>query len=246
MITRSVGALFAALVASQAAGCVTTVDPQEFGYISATWQLKNVGGSPAPCPPGYNTAALYSQPVDANGNDVGQPYIDLFHCDAGAGESSELPAGPYRSWIAITTETNSAQFGSSLDAYVDITFEDKTFDVGIFLDGGYFQIDWGLKGAVTDRPLQCSQVGVTSLEIFPTLVTTAELADLPPVPCEEYSTITPVLPAGPYSVVLDAVGPGDILKGSIALPTQSIQPSNQVTQLLDPPYDVITIPIEGQ
>ena len=34
------------------------------------------------CPPTLRTAALYSQEIDANYNNVGPPIIDLFNCDA--------------------------------------------------------------------------------------------------------------------------------------------------------------------
>src|SRR5262245_3342853 len=91
-----------ALAASQAAGCIITSgdDTGEDAHISASWTLRSeASNSTAPCPPGYDTAALINQPVDANGNPNGPEIVDLFDCARGNGTSAPLPPTLYQTWV---------------------------------------------------------------------------------------------------------------------------------------------------
>ena len=64
-----VGSLIA-LAASQAAGCIiTSGDDTEDAFITASWEIKHLSPDMnISCPPGYDTAALYNQQVDASGS----------------------------------------------------------------------------------------------------------------------------------------------------------------------------------
>lgn len=243
MTKASVGALIIA-VATQATGCIiTSDDSDDFGTITATWQIKNVGGAPAPCPPGYNTAALYSQPVDANGNDIGDATIDLFRCDDGIGVSAPLDPGLYQSWIEITNDNNTARFARSLSAYVDLTFEDKTFDVGIFVDGGYIQVDWNLARASNGKPMLCAEdPDITNIEIQASYGSPTDFFDRP-YPCEDYTAITAGLVARTYTVVLQAIDALDQpLSEAETVPEVVVPLYNEVNHLPNP----VTLVIDGQ
>src|SRR5574337_844327 len=54
-------------------------------YTTANWSIKNVAGTIQACPMGFDTAALYSQALDATGQPTGQPIVDLFNCADGTG-----------------------------------------------------------------------------------------------------------------------------------------------------------------
>src|SRR5512135_2334879 len=45
--------------------------------FDAMWTIQKLDGTKASCPDGYDTIALYSQPLGANGEAVGSPVVDL-------------------------------------------------------------------------------------------------------------------------------------------------------------------------
>ena len=70
---RFVLASLIALAASQAAGCIITSgdDTGDDAFVSATWQIRSEAtNSETTCPPTFDTAALYNQPVDSAGNNA--------------------------------------------------------------------------------------------------------------------------------------------------------------------------------
>jgi len=238
----SLGAL-AALAVTQVAGCVASNNHDD-AYITVNWQLKNVGATAYTlCHPDYDTVAFYSQEVDANGDPFGQQYIDLFPCSAGTATSAPLPPSTYVSWIEITNSNNTSKFAKSLAAYVDVTFEDKFFDAAIFLDGGYFKIDWDLASVIDQTPLQCSTApDLDSVEVTAFIASPTDSGEIPPYPCEDHTAITPVLPANFYSVVIQAMSAGGIPRSEgVQLNNREIQgpnvvtPLGAVTLLIDPP-----------
>ncbi len=245
------GAL-ALLAATQVAGCIITSDNNDDeARITVNWELRNVGSNVVQaCPSGYDTVALYSQPVDANGNDIGSPIIDLFRCNDGTGVSAPLPPTTYLSWIEVTNTNNTAQYARSLGAYVDVTVEDKTLDAAIFLNGGYFQVDWKLEGEVTRTPFQCSTIPgttVASVELAATLAGTDSVLDFQPFRCDDYTGITPVLMAGIYNVTLAALrAPDDFSLGSKSINSQQINGPNLVTRVTEIPGQIgpVTIPLD--
>jgi len=238
----TLGAL-AALAATQVAGCIIHDNtPHDIAHtITATWALKRVNEAPVACPSSISAAVLYTQPVDANGNDIGTPGMDVFSCDVGSGVSQPLPPGQYLTWIEITDDPNSSlYYARSLSAYVDITVEDKTFSTSIYQDGGHFQIGWELQG-VSGRPLECSDVGgIDEIKVTSFLSTSIQgIEDR--YHCEDHVGITAPLPNGNYDVLVDTLDGGNrIGPGYHFANLQTIFPQNQVTDL-----GTVLLPIDG-
>jgi hypothetical protein len=235
--------VLAGLVAAAATGCSSSSGGATVG---ATWQIKSVvSNSEVGCPAGYDTAALYNQEVDSAGNPVGQPIIDLFDCAAGAGVSAPLPATTYETYIQITTHTNSGQpYATSVPAFLDVTDVDLTYNTDIYDDGGYFSFAWDLQGASSNAPLTCAQAGVTGsssgVELNATLSgSTAATNDQ--FNCEDGEGITAGIPAGTYTVSIDAFTSAGAVGTAPTLTNKVINPQNEITEL-----GTITIPITGQ
>lgn len=233
-----------AVAASQAAGCIITSgddDGGESAFISATWQLRSEAtGQTATCPPGFDTAALYNRPVDANGNFIGEAYIDLFDCPAGAGTSAPLPPGLYLTWLEIANNNNTQVYAQSLSAYVDVTVSDKTFNTQILVDGGYFMFQWNLVGEQSGAPLTCESAGLAGgrprgiqLQAF---VANSTESSIDIFDCEDGYGVTAGYVEGAYDVNIDAVDPD--LVGSAAPIRATIEAPNKVTNL-----GTVTIPI---
>jgi hypothetical protein len=235
-----------ALVASQAAGCIIESgdddDGGEFALVSATWSVRSaVSNSDVGCPPGYDTAALYNQPVDANGNNVGAVVVDLFNCADGAGTSAPLDPGLYLTWVEIANHDNTDVFAQSLSAFVDVTVSDKTFNAQILADGGYFKLAWDLVGDTTGDSLTCAEAAATGVEAIGTDVSDANNSNSDIFDCEDFSGITAGYAAGTYTVSVAALGAGDASIGTApALTNQVISDHNEVTDL-----GMINIPIDG-
>lgn len=224
-----------ALVASQAAGCIiTSGDDGEDAFISATWSLRSEAtNSEVPsCPPNIDTAALYNQPVDANGNNNGPVIIDLFDCSAKGGTSAPLPPTLYLTWIELTNANNTQVYAQSLSAFVDVTTSDKTFNAQILTDGGYFQLQWGLVDSGTNAPLSCAQANADGVESIGALVSDPNMSNSDIFPCEDGSGITAGYTAGTYTVSVHAVDTADAQLGdSVVLANKTIQSPNKVTDL---------------
>ena len=216
------------LVAVFGVGCVAADEPN----INATWSIQTVDGANVGCPPGFDTAVLVSQEVDAGGNPVGAPIEDLFDCAAGAGHSAPLAASTYQSWVEITSHDQSQLYAQSLSAFVDIIDTDKTLNVAILDDGGYFQLQWDLRRTVGGAPVSCTEVdGVGALS---TEVANSTNAHDDKFTCNDGFGITGGLTAGTYTVAVDAFadGPGGGSLGpSTTLTNKIIQTHNRVTDL---------------
>lgn len=243
---RFVLASLIALAASQAAGCIITSgdDTGSDAFISATWTLRSERtNTTAPCPPGYDTAALYNQPVDANFNPVGSPIIDLFDCVAGAGTSAPLPPTVYQTWVEIADHNNTSVYAKSLSAFVDVTVTDKTFNSQILVDGGYFMLQWALQGATTNAPLSCAQAGVNGgIEAVATEVTTGSNSASDIFDCEDGRGITAGYTEGTYTIIVDAFDANNNQLGRAPdLLNKVIQAPNRVTDI-----GTVTIPITGR
>jgi hypothetical protein len=233
-----------ALAASQAAGCIiTSGDDTGDAFISATWQIRSEAQNiEVGCPPGFDTAALYNQPVDANGNNAGPVIVDLFDCAAKAGTSAPLPPTTYLTWIEITDHNNTNVYAKSLSAYVDVTVSDKTFNAQILDDGGYFQLSWDLIGAQTNAPLSCASAGVTGgIEAVATEVANPNNFASDIYDCEDHTGITAGYTAGTYTIRVDAFTTGNQTLGGVDLTNKTILDRNRVTDL-----GTIQIPITGR
>jgi hypothetical protein len=234
-----------ALAASQAAGCIITSgdDTGDDAFVSATWQLRSeANNTQAPCPPTFDTAALYNQPIDANGNNAGPVIVDLFNCADGTGTSAPLPPTTYLTWVEIANHNNTDTYAKSLSAVVDVTVSDKTFNTQILVDGGYFQLQWQLQGQSTNAPLTCAQAGAAGgVEAVGTDVSNANNSNSDIFDCEDKYGVTAGYTMGTYTVSVAALNSSDASIGTApALTNKVIQDANQVTNL-----GTITIPITG-
>jgi hypothetical protein len=235
-----------ALAASQAAGCVITSgddDGGEDAFISATWKLRSEAtNSDATCPPGFTTAALYNQPIDANGNNAGQVFIDLFNCEANAGTSAPLPPTTYLTWVEITNDNNTSVYAQSLSAVVDVTVSDKTFNTQILVDGGYFELAWDLRGAATNSTLSCAQAGAAGgVEAVGTQVSNPNNSNSDIFDCEDGRGVTAGYTTCQYTVSVAALNASEQSIGTAPeLTNKTIEAPNKVTNL-----GTITIPIDG-
>lgn len=233
-----------AIVASQLAGCIiTTGDDTEDAYVSATWDIRSLASNASiPCPPTFDTAAVYNQPVNSAGQSVGSPIIDLFNCSDRAGTSAPLPPQQYLTWVEITNSNNTSVYAKSLSAYVDVTVSDKTFNAQILDDGGYFQFAWDLRGATSNAPLTCAQAGLAGgapagiqLQAF---ISGSNQSSADIFDCEDLGGITAGYISASYDVLIDAIDPDPI--GSAPTISSRIESPNKVTNL-----GTVMIPITG-
>lgn len=236
--------VLSALIAAASTGCIISSDSSSNAHVGATWQIKSVVSNQVTgCPSGFDTAALYNQPVDTAGNAVGSPIIDLFDCVAGAGTSAPLPPTTYETWVEITTHTNSQVYAKSVPAYLDVTDVDLTYNTDIYDDGGYFSFAWNLTGQSSGQPLDCASAGVTGassgVEINATLAgSTAATNDQ--FNCEDGQGVTAGIPAGTYTVSIDAFTSAGAVGTAPTMPNEVINPQNEVTNL-----GTVNIPIAG-
>ena len=232
------------LIAAASTGCIISSDSSSNAHVGATWKIKSVvSNSEVGCPSGFDTAALYNQPVDAANNPVGSPIIDLFDCAAGAGRSAPLPATAYETWVEITTHSNSQVYAKSVPAILDVTDVDLTYNTDIYDDGGYFQFAWNLVGQSSGQPLDCASAGVTGassgVEINATLAgSTAATNDQ--FNCTDGEDITAGIPAGTYTVSIDAFTSAGAVGTAPTLTNKVINTQNEVTNL-----GTVNIPITG-
>lgn len=236
--------------ASSATGCIITSDGgEDLATISADWSIQTISGSKATCPPNGQAMVLYNQLVDSRNVPIGTPDIDVFDCDLGHGVSDPLEPGVYQSWLEVTDcldfeqcPAGHAVYAQSTSAIVDVTVSDKTFAATIFTDGGYFELDWELKGAQTNAPLECGQVaGLTAVEVLSTINGPGQSVTDKFMNCEAHHGVTAGMLQGSYTVGIEALMGNQSLGAAPTIPTKTIQAPNKVTDL-----GTIVIPIDGQ
>ncbi len=236
-----VGSLIA-LAASQAAGCIiTSGDDTEDAFITANWKITHLAPEMnISCPPGFDTAALYNQPVDSNFNPFGSAIVDLFDCEAHSGTSAPLAPGIYQSWIEIANHDNTSVYAQSLSAIVDVIDQDKTFSAQILENGGYFQLQWNLVGAQSNQSLSCAAAGAAGgVDVTGTVVSSTE-ANSDVFDCEDFFGITAGYRAATYTVSVSALDGSESPLGIAPAMTKTIGERNAVTNL-----GTINIPIDG-
>jgi hypothetical protein len=238
-------ALFA-LIATQAAGCVVHEDGYyeepyyEDATITGEWSFHNIAtDSRTGCPQGFGTVRMISQPVDSRLVPIGEPFIDLFDCLDGRHTSALLPPDIYSVWLEVTTDNNQQLYAQSTSQIVDVIERDALFSAQILNDGGYFLLDWQLRGSSSNTTLSCG--GVDSVEILSTLVGSTEaLGDK--FRCADGSGLTAGLLNGSYTLSVAALDASDKALGTAPAQTnKAIRDRNQVTDL-----GLITIPIDNR
>ena len=241
---------------SQAAGCIIQSDRGNGGgggggsgsggsdvaTISARWALRNMAdGATTACPAGFDTVQMIAQPIDANGDAVGDPSIDLFDCQAGTGVSTDLAPDVYQVWLEVRSHDLATLYAQSLSQVLDVRQTDQSFSADILNDGGYFQLSWNLIGKTTNRPLACAQLaGVSAIKALSTNVADARRAYDDELTCEDGSAVTGGLLQGAYTISINAMAGDKSLGAAATLTNKMIAGQNQVTDL-----GTIAIPIDG-
>ncbi len=217
----------------------TTEGGGDTGTITAKWNITNIAGQQLDCPTGFDTAALYSQEIDASYNDVGSPVIDLFNCTDFQGVSDPLAPSTYYSWVTIANDNNTSQYASTTSAFVDLTTTDKTYSADILEDGGYFQLQWQLTQG--GSPTTCAaQTQVHGIEAISTDVANSSNFASDIFPCADHLGITSGFSAGTYTVSVDALNASNqSVSTAVNLTNKVIQAPNKVTDL-----GTVTIPLD--
>lgn len=235
-----------ALVVTQAAGCVVHDDGYyeepyyEDATITGEWSFHNIAtDSRTGCPQGFGTVRMISQPVDNRLSPIGEPYIDLFDCIDGRHTSALLPPDIYQVWLEVTTDNNNQLYAQSTSKIVDVIERDAVFSAQILNDGGYFLLDWQLRGSSSNQTLSCA--GVDSVEILSTLSgSTQAVGDK--FRCGDGSGLTAGLLNGSYTLSVAALDASNKSLGTAPAQTnKAIRDRNQVTDL-----GLITIPIDNR
>lgn len=242
---RSVRA--AGLLASLCTGCVIETANRDHGtdqgaWIAATWALRNMAdGASTACPSGFDTVALFAQPVDDAGTALDDPSVDLFDCDRFAGTSSSVVPDRYAVWIEVRSHDLDTLYAQSLSQLVDVRRDDQKVAIDVLNDGGYFQLDWDLVGGTTNRSIACTQLaGLDALTMISTSVASSQLVYDDQLACEEHTAVTAGLLQGAYTISIDAVAAGASIGGVASLTDQVIYSQNRVTDL-----GHVLIPIDG-
>lgn len=187
-------------------GCtLCMIDTARVASIDASWMLVTAAMDTAQCPSGFDTAAVTSQPVDAQGHNAGTPVIDLFDCSATMGTTKPLPATTYSAAVAIESHDGSQTFATSLAQPVDLSdATDKPLDVSFLTDGGKFQLAWQLvKMSDGTTPVACTAIDsmATMAKVRVAVTnTTTMLTKNSQLPCDNGSGITGAVVAGTYTV----------------------------------------------
>jgi cysteine-rich repeat protein len=224
-------------------GCSSTCKievPGTTHTIAVSWTIKKADNTVVLCPAPDDTASISSQLLDAMGNNVGLPTIDVFDCNSpGAGITTPLASGVYNVHVDIKNHLGTTTYASSLAARVDITTMDKTTSATIYSDAGYIRYTWQLVKASDSTPLTCADAGIGAaggihVSIGGPTTVDVDLKCTDPIP-------NPVLLDGSYTLQLYAHGnsPTPHLGDSASIPTTVAGP-NQTTVL-----GAIQIPITG-
>jgi len=235
----------ATLIASQAAGCVIyddgyTEPVYEDATITGEWTFHNIAtSSNTGCPTGFGTVRMISQPVDDRLAPIGEPFIDLFDCIDGRHTSALLPPDVYQVWLEVVSDSGSSLYAQSTSKIVDVIERDALFSAQILNDGGYFLLDWQLRGEVSNQTLSCA--GVDSVEILSTLSGSTEAVG-DKFRCGDGSGLTAGLLNGAYTLSIAALDASDRSLGTAPpITSKAIRDRNQITDL-----GLITIPIQGR
>jgi cysteine-rich repeat protein len=221
-------------------GCTLCMnDAERMAAIDATWLLTTVAGDTAPCPSGFDTAAVIATPTDGNGNPTGAPLVSLLDCSAGMGTSDKLPATTYSAQVAITDHAMSQTFATSDPQPVDLSdATDKPLDTTFLMDGGRFKLAWKLVKMSDGTAVTCADVGVTP-RVKVLITPDGGMGSSSTFSCSANMAVTAPFVAGSFMVTVSILN--DTFMNAGAAPTltgQTIVAPNGVTDLA-----TVTIPI---
>jgi len=223
-----------ALLVVMASSAACTPAPDDV-TVTGHWSFKHItDGSARTCPTGFDTATIFAQPVDADTANANGGLIsaDLFTCSDQQGTVA-LPDGLYLMSVRIEDHSGSQKYADSEEVLID-TARDSSFDVEILDDGGYFFFTWSLQDASTGATLKCADAGVTangSVEAISTSVANQNFFKDDKFTCEDHFGTTAGLPAGTYTVSIDAENGGAALGTPMNLTNKVITYPNGTTDL---------------
>ena len=218
-------------------GCSAMCTTEHF--INTTWKIQDVAKNPAPCPTGFDTAAVIEQQIDSGGNKIGAPMMDLFRCSDGTGRAGGLAPGKYQVYIDIQDHAGTQSWAKTAVAVVDITTGDANFTGQLLTDGGYFVFAWALVAQSNNAPVTCAQAGAGGGVEAVSTISGTSTAFSDPFNCVDGSGITAGLPADTYTVSIDALNSQQQAIGTApTLTNKVIMAPNRFTDL-----GTITIPI---
>ena len=243
-----------AIATSQAGGCIINNNTNtDVAHVTVGWTLRtSLTRAITTCPPGYDTAALYTQQVDATGRAIGQPIIDLFNCADGLGRTAALPPAYYEEWMEIANHTNTSQFARSKSnleeapaLLIDLTTSDLTYNTEVLVDGGYFRFGWNLVGETSGQPLSCAAAGAAGgVDALSTEVGTSLGVSDTFHTCSNLEGITGGLPSAAYTISIAALNSaGQSVGTAPTLTNKVIQPVSALVPVTD--LGVINVPIAG-
>ena len=218
--TTSVLATAFAVAALVGPGCGTTGSA-----ITVSWNVL-VGGLPAACDAGVDTARIVLHPT-TGGSDL----IDLYNCTDHGGTSVDVPDGQYVLFVELTNNSGSLVNAQSLSETIDVNGVDFTvtpaFD--IHLDKGYFQLAWGLHAGASATT--CGAEGADAVSITSTVTGGSTLFDSE-FACENGGGVSDALPAGSYTVSVSANNSAGASLGTApAQSSEVVDDHNAVTDL---------------
>jgi hypothetical protein len=117
-----------------------------------------------------------------------------------------LPDGLYLMSVRIETHSGAQKYADSEEVLID-TATDAAFDVEILDDGGYFFFTWSLEDKVSKAKMTCADAGITSagsVEAVSTSVSNMSFFKDDKFTCSDHYGTTAGLPAGTYTVSIDA------------------------------------------
>jgi hypothetical protein len=204
--------------------------------IDAHWTIKTLAGVSQPCPAGFDAAVLTSQQVDDDNTDIGAPIIDTFDCAAMDGVSSTVPYGMFFTSIVIENRDTHSEYAKSVEAFVDLTDDDSSFNVDIYTDAGYFTFAWDLSHL--GQQTSCALSALTQVESVTTNTMNSASVFDDKFSCSDGNGVTSPLPAGTYTISVDALT-GITSRGTADPVTATITVPNRITDL-----GVVAVPIQ--
>jgi hypothetical protein len=219
--------LGALLAVASSTGCIISSGSSD-SVVTARWQFTHLADkSPRSCPVGFATATIVSQATDPITHlGAGLTVVDKFNCSDLQGTIS-LPDDTYLVWVQIESDDGNQIYTKSAQTFVDTSFGDATIDIDILDDGGYFFMTWDLVAAQTQKPLTCSEAGVTSsgsVEAISTSMANSQKIITDKFTCEDHFGTTDALLAGSYTVSIDALNSSDL-----ALSNPTVVTNKQIT-----------------
>lgn len=231
------GTVVAAMAMQSTACIIDGGSDDEDNRIAVVWNYKVNEVTRSGCPAGAAGVDLVIKSVNTGITNVfeyscAEPVLEEY-----------VPDDDYQIWVELVTPSDQlyAKSLSLVDAVYGVD-KDITFD--IHEDRGFFYVQWGLRGEVSQQTLSCSSVvGLDTVSILATPVGTGAMVESD-MACAPGEGVSRALPPSLYTVDIDAINANSGASfGSIepVLTNQPIDDRNQVTDL-----NTVIIPLDGK